>query len=81
MALLQVRDFPQDLYERIGQAAATDRRSVAQETVVLLRDALNLPESNTARRRRAVAEAIRMAQATPPNDLDPVALIRQDRSR
>ena len=34
-----------------------------------------------ARRRRAVAEATRLAQTTPPNDLDPAALIRQDRSR
>jgi len=81
MPLLQVRDFPQDLYDRLGQAAELDRRSIAQQATVLLRESLGSPESAIARRRQALREASRMAEMTPPNNLDPVQLIREDRER
>ena len=81
MALLQVRDFPQDLYDRLAQAARAERRSIAGQTSVLLREALATTESTTARRQRAVDAALGLAQATPQNGLDPVGLIREDRER
>ena len=81
MPLLQVRDFPQDLYDRLGQAAESDRRSIAQQATVLLRESLGSPECAISRRRQALAEASHLAQTTPPNDLDPVELIREDRYR
>ena len=81
MPLLQVRDFPQDLYDRLGQAAESDRRSIAQQATVLLRESLGSPESAIVRRRQALAEASRLAFTTPTSDLDPVELIREDRDR
>lgn len=81
MPLLQVRDFPQDLYDKLGRAAKSDRRSIAQQTTVLLRETLGAPESATARRQQALARASQLAQTTPPNDLDPAELIRKDRDR
>jgi len=81
MPLLQVRDFPQDLYDRLHRAAESDRRSIAQQTTIILRESLGSPESAMARRRQALAEASQLALATPPNNLDPVHLIREDRDR
>ena len=34
MPALQVRDFPEDLYEKLKEVAARERRSVAQQTIV-----------------------------------------------
>jgi plasmid stability protein len=81
MALLQVRDCPDDLYKRLGQAAENDRRSIAQETVVLLRDVLNVAESARARRRVALAEASKLVESTPNVMADSVIFIREDRER
>jgi len=81
MPLLQVRDFPADLYEKLREVAKAERRTLAQQTVVCVSQALAQPESDRARHQRAVEEAVRLGAATPPNDLDPVALIREDRDR
>ena len=81
MPLLQVRDFPQDLYDRLGQAAEADRRSIAQQATVLLRESLGSPKSAIQRRQQALAEASQLAQTMPSNSLDPVHLIREDRDR
>jgi len=81
MPLLQVRDFPQTLYDKLGQVAAADRRSIAQQATVLLDEALGSPQSAASRRSRALADASRLAQTTPPNSLDPAALVREDRDR
>jgi len=81
MALLQVRDFPPDLYEELGRVAQAERRSIAQQTVVLLAEALASSEPAAARRQRALADSRRRAEALPRCTLDPVALIREDRAR
>ena len=36
MPLLQVRDIPEDLYEKLAKVAQMENRSIAQETIVLL---------------------------------------------
>ena len=41
MPALQVRDFPDDLYERLKACAALEHRSVAQQTVALVEEGLN----------------------------------------
>ena len=81
MPLLQVRDFPLDLYEQLKELAETERRSLAQQTVVMIRNSLETPEFSQARHAQAVDEARRLAEATPACALDPVALIREDRDR
>ena len=56
MALLQVRDVPDDLYERLSRVAEEDNRSISQQTIVLLKKALNYQEARIARRKRILSE-------------------------
>ena len=81
MPLLQVRDVPEDLYERLSQIAEQDNRSITQETIVLLRKALNYKESRISRRKRILSE-IRNDIIIDSNRFpDPALLIREDRER
>lgn len=81
MPLLQVRDLPEDLYEKLSLVAAADNRSLAQETIVLLRKALGLEQERIARRRKLLEE-IRSRKIPRVDDLpDPADLIREDRER
>jgi hypothetical protein len=81
MPLLQVRDMPEDLYEKLSQVAEQDNRSITQETIVLLKKALNYKESRVSRRKRILSE-IRNNKLKDSNTLpDPAILIREDRER
>jgi hypothetical protein len=40
MPLLQVRDFPDDVYEEIAFEAHRQNRTIAQQTVILIKKAL-----------------------------------------
>ncbi len=81
MPLLQVRDMPQDLYEKLSQVAESENRSIAQETIVLLRKALNLTEERITRRKK-ILETIQKTKIEGTDTFpDPVHLIREDRER
>ncbi len=81
MPLLQVRDIPEDLYEELSRVAKQDNRSIAQETIVLLRAALNL-DTEKRKRRRAFLDEARDLIVESPDDLpDPAILLREDRNR
>jgi len=41
MPLLQVRDFPQDLYELLSLRAEEENRSITQQTIYMLKMMLN----------------------------------------
>lgn len=41
MPVLQVRDFPEELYERLRLCAEANRRSIAQQTVVAVEQMLD----------------------------------------
>ncbi len=45
MATLVVRNFPDDLYQKLKRTAAAHHRSITRETVVLLKDVLDDPET------------------------------------
>jgi hypothetical protein len=81
MPLLQVRDFPKELYDSISQVARAENRSVPQQTIVLLKAALNITQERKARRKAVLNEIdeldIKKADSFP----DPVKLIREDRDR
>ncbi len=81
MPSLQVRDLPHDVYARLQERAEAEHRSIAQETVVLLRIALGLPESRKAERRaiieRARGRELQVADTLPSSE----QLIREDRER
>jgi plasmid stability protein len=70
------------MYEELRRRAAADRRSVSQEVIVLLGEALMGDAASDERRRAALAEsrlsATRLGAISFP---DPVELIRQDRDR
>ena len=81
MAILQIRDLPEDLYLDLRNAAERSHRSIAQQAIVELRKAQAL--DTTAR--HAALERIR---AATPNKRGgkrrvptPEALIRADRDR
>jgi hypothetical protein len=80
MALLQVRNFPDDKYELISQMARKERRSIAQQTILLIEKGL---EEETPRERRIKALQRSMAREIPESmkNFDVVASIREDRDR
>lgn len=81
MPLLQVRDIPEDLYEKLAAVAKAENRSIAQETIVLLRTALKLTGERIARRREVLQELSEMNLKNPVGFPDPADLIREDRER
>ncbi len=81
MPTLQVRDLPEDVYYRLQQRAKEEHRSVAQETIVLLRRALEQPESPTARREAALTRIQQRKLEDIPEFPSSDAVIREDRER
>ncbi len=81
MALLQVRDIPEDLYNELSRVAKQDNRSIAQETIVLLRTALEIDTERVKKRKALLAEAKELNIDGNDKLADPVELIREDRNR
>lgn len=81
MPLLQVRDMPEDLYEKLTYVAEKENRSIAQETIVLLRKALNLQDERKSRRIKLLEEIKKNKIKNAKNFPDPSNLIREDRDR
>ena len=83
-ALAYARHAPtpcEDVYARLHARAAAEHRSIAQETIVLLRSALSVPQSRKDLR-RALLERIRNRDvAEPIPALSSEAMIREDRDR
>jgi len=81
MALLQVRNFPDDKYAAICAMAKEERRTIAQQTILLIENGLECKGVNSERRQRAIERTI--ARKTPDfiKDVDYAALIREDRER
>ncbi|MCL2293541.1 MAG: hypothetical protein FWC36_01545 [Spirochaetes bacterium] len=81
MPLLQVRDFPAELYDAISRIAHEENRSIPQQTIVLLKTALNLSHERKTRRQAVLREIdslnIKNANTFP----DPASLTREDRDR
>jgi Fe-S cluster biosynthesis and repair protein YggX len=81
MPLLQVRDIPKELYETLSRVAQLENRSISQQTIVLLKKALNITNERMARRKSVLQEIdnlqIKNAQKFP----DPAKLTREDRDR
>ena len=77
MPTLQVRDLPEDIYERLAFFARLENRSLAQQTIVFLRDGVERRASGKLRRRQLLEsyEGIRGVTCLP----DPATLIREDR--
>lgn len=61
MAILHVRDVPDDLYEQIRRKAQAERRSISGEVILLLERAIVTPEA--VEHDPAYAEFLRRQQA------------------
>lgn len=82
MAILQVRDVPDDLYENLSAIAKEENRSISQETIVLLKNALNLKTERIAKRNSILAEIENLKPLEKRKGLpNPEDLIREDRDR
>jgi hypothetical protein len=81
MPMIQVRNVPENIYNALVEQARSERRSLAQQAILVLARGLNVEADNRARRRE-VLRKIREMDKTPYKDLtDPVKLIREDRER
>jgi len=81
MPLLQVRDVPEELYQKLAQVAESEHRSIAQETIVLLKKALGLQQERVARRQAVLAEIKKISLGKGKQFSDAATLIREDRDR
>ena len=82
MPHLQVRDLPAHIYQKIAALAETERRSIAQQTIVLLERGLQLSSQPVRHRQELLAHLILESRSGNTAILpDPVSLIREDRER
>ena len=81
MPLLQVRDFPEELYDAISRVAGAENRSIPQQTIVLLKTALSITQERKARRQSVLREIDNLRIKNADTFPDPVKLIREDRDR
>lgn len=82
MASLQIRDVPPELYHRLRLLAEKERRSLTQEALVLLEQALTLAEQDSrTKRQRALQAASDHPVGLAADAPSPAELIRSDRER
>ena len=81
MPLLQVRDFPADIYEEISFEARRKNRTIAQQTIVLIKKGLGEEISNKERRQQVLDEIRERSIPEKAKEVDHVKLIREDRAR
>ena len=80
MPTLQVRDLPDDVYNQLSYLAEKEHRSLAQETIVLLKEGLEARVGNKEKRRKALEKIEKISINADPLP-DPVAIVREGRSR
>jgi hypothetical protein len=78
MPLLQVRDFPSDIYEEISFEARRENRTIAQQTIVLIKKGLGEEISNKERRHQLLE---RLEKQCKPDlgGMDSITVIREMR--
>ena len=79
MPLLQVRDFPPELYTAISRVARSENRSIPQQTIVLLKTSLNLTEERKTLRKAVLKEIDNFNIKGTNNFPPPEEMIREDR--
>ncbi|MCH2269870.1 MAG: hypothetical protein MK510_04880 [SAR324 cluster bacterium] len=83
MTSLQVRELPENIYRQLKRRAKADHRSLAQEAVAILAKGLNAsicPKERRSNLLQQIAEETKSSSGAV-SQLDPVALIREDRER
>jgi len=80
MPTIQVRNLPEDIYIQLNYLAEKEHRSLAQETVVLLKEGMDTKLGNKERRKRLL-EKIKTLDIDGSNTTDPVSFMREGRDR
>jgi plasmid stability protein len=82
MPTLQIRNFPEELLQKIKERAARNHRSLSEEVIALIELAL---ENEEIRSKRAAALARipknRKKAGPLPAGVDTLTLLREDRAR
>ena len=81
LAILQVRDCPDDLYADLADSARRENRSISQHTLYILKKELGSADLKKKRRCRALGRVLQMQFAAPPGCPAPEEWIREDRDR
>jgi plasmid stability protein len=82
MPSIQVRDLPEQIYNKIKNNAQKDHRSLSQQAIVTLKKGLGIDENHKERRRILVDQIMSRRVAFDIAKLEnPVNLIREDRDR
>jgi Fe-S cluster biosynthesis and repair protein YggX len=79
MPLLQVQDIPGELYNEISRTAQVQHRSIAQQTIVLLKNGLNSTEERMERRKAVLREIDKLMIENPEQLPDPAELNQEDK--
>ncbi len=80
MAILHVRNVPDDLYERLRLRAKAARRSVSAEVIALLEQELGMNRRSVREILGSIGERNRL-HPLPPDLPDVVEMLREDRAR
>jgi len=78
MPILQVRDLPQEIYNKLNYLAEKEHRSLAQETIVLLKEGIDKRLDNQSRRKKLI-ESFTGLNINMSGLPTPAELIREDR--
>ena len=82
MPSIQVRDLPEQIYNKIKNNAQKDHRSLSQQAIVTLKKGLGIDENHKERRRILVDQIMsRRVDFDIAKLEDPVNLVREDRNR
>ena len=81
MPLLQVRDFPVELYDTISRVASSENRSIPQQTIVLIKNALNLTQERKTLRKAVLQEIDNLDIKNTNKFPSPEEITREGRDR
>ena len=84
MALLQVRDFPQQLYTMLQALAQSENRSITQQTTYMLGQALNVNQNQNILHRKEALQNLSGMQLNEDSQKMPsdyTSIIRESRDR
>ena len=81
MPLLQVRNCPEDIYEKISTHAKQQNRTIAQQILVTLEKGLDQEQPNNERRRKLLERISSRKIPYSVNKISDIELIREDRNR
>jgi hypothetical protein len=79
MPLLQVRDFPEDIYAEVSYTARQQNRTIAQQVIVLIKKGLGEEESNRERVRLTIERLKAREVPEAAREVDTAQMIRDMR--